>query len=187
MKKTLKILVWSCFLWQTGGVLANPPTPKPSSNPKHQQPPTAVDDQATHFTVQCPAPQQLRIKKGLWFYGSHWKSFEQTFSTRLTKFLGAQWNGQGTDIGQVICLYSNKNAQSFATQLFFDTVVPRPLSGAWHAPRSDRSGNVLNCAYSTPDSCSFPVTIQAKSNESIYQQAEQLQKAHPDNDNGDPN
>ena len=133
------------------------------------------------ITLTCPDTSTIKIKDGAFYSGAHWKSHDKAFVPKLTRFLGAQWNSQGTNIGQLMCIYSVADPQQLPTMLFFNTMVDTPLSGSWAPPPSlshMKTPNILNCngAGLSPESCSFQVKVKKKSTLSLYEQALQLKK-----------
>lgn len=136
--------------------------------------------------LHCPEINSLQLKNGVWVSGANWKSTEQSFVTKLTTFLGAQWNSQGTNIGQLICVYSVNKAQQLPTMLYLNTMAQRPLSGAWTPPASlkdTKDPYILNCNGDnlSPDSCDFSVKVAVESKLPLYQQALDLKKTAPKN------
>ncbi len=143
---------------------------------------TNASTAATSKTLYCPAPSQLTLNKANnhWDVLPHWRSFDTSFITKPTTFVGAQW--QGVDLGQVFCLYDNKTQSDFPIILYFDTQVPKPTSGSWNHPSH---ANYLNCSANDHKGCAFTVIIKPKSTKSVYQQAEEL-KNSPTKNNSNP-
>lgn len=132
--------------------------------------------------MHCPEMNALRLTNGHWVAGANWKSTEQSFVDKLTIFVGAQWNSQGSNIGQVICIYSVQNAQQLPTMLYLNTMAQRPLSGAWAPPASLKNTKdpyILNCNGNnlSPESCDFSVKVAVESKLPLYQQALDLKKS----------
>lgn len=112
-----------------------------------------------------------------------WKSYQPSFATNLTQFIGAQWVGEG--VGQVTCVY--KAEQRFTMEgnltiqpalpvtLVFHTLTFQPKKGKW----KHSAHGVYNCyAYDKKD-CPFKINIQQQT-KNIYQEAESL-KSTSDN------
>ena len=51
--------------------------------------------QSRKFNEQCPALKDLKLNKKtlLWSADGGWKSYTQSFGTKIQSFRGAQWNG----------------------------------------------------------------------------------------------
>lgn len=106
-----------------------------------------------------------------------WKSYQTSFATDLTQFIGAQWTGVG--VGQVTCVY--RAEQRFTIEgnltiqpalpvlLVFHTLTFQPTKGKWK-----HSGHgVYNCYSYHKQNCPFKIRIQ-KHTQNIYQEAESL-------------
>ena len=144
---------------------------------------SSVNDPKTRLTtMSCPEIKHIKLDNNrFWTSGKHWRSNERSFVKKLTVFIGAQWSSQGTNIGQIICVYSVKQAQQLPTMMYFNTMAQRPLSGAWAPPRTqrnERTPSILNCAGAnlSPSSCAFPVRVSISSTKSLYEQALELKK-----------
>ena len=108
--------------------------------------------------VLCPLTSEL-IKDPdtqRWSTANGWKSYDDSFSTKLTHFYGAQWNGAG--IGQVFCLYKDDNPESFYVLLAYHTLALEPQSHNWSA----LEGNKRNCVNSQQQQCPFYVKLPTK-------------------------
>jgi hypothetical protein len=168
MKKILNLLISLSFISLFGNITGADNTATKAS--------TAAPASTT-MTLYCPAPSQLTLNKNNhhWEARPHWLSFDTSFITKPTTFVGAQW--QGVDLGQVFCLYNNKAQSDFPIILYFDTQVPKPLSGSWHQPSGNNPIGYLDCSASDHTGCAFTVVLKAKSTKSVYQQAEELKKS----------
>lgn len=106
-----------------------------------------------------------------------WKSYQTSFATNLTQFLGAQWTGVG--VGQVTCVY--KTEQRFTMQsnltiqpelpvmLVFHTLTFQPTQGKWKSSTQD----VYNCYADDREKCPFKIRMEQQS-QNIDQEAESL-------------
>lgn len=96
----------------------------------------------------CPKPTELK-KVGLrWESGKTWKSFQNSFTDTISRFLGAQWKGVG--VGNVICVYESDNPSDFPIELVGQKLVQRPDYPKWeNNPRS----SLINCLTSTNNTC----------------------------------
>ncbi len=106
-----------------------------------------------------------------------WKSYQTSFATNLTQFIGAQWNGVG--VGQVTCVY--KAEQRFKMEgnltiqpalpvlLVFHTLTFQPTKGKWKlSPQG-----VYNCYSYHKHNCPFKIHMQQQK-QNVYQEAESL-------------
>lgn len=137
----------------------------------------------------CPHRSALQKDpvKGNWTAqtkAGSWKSYDMSFATNITRFVGAQWSG--ANVGQLTCIYHSQ--QRFKIQgkptiqptlpvlLVFHTLTFQPTKGSWkHAARG-----IYNC-YSTKQSdCPFKINIKPSVG-NIYQEAESLKSNTTDN------
>lgn len=106
-----------------------------------------------------------------------WKSFDMSFATNITKFIGAQWAGE--NVGQVTCIYDSE--QQFTMQgqptvqatlpvlLVFHTLTLQPTTGKWkHIKRG-----VYNCNSFSQKDCPFKINMKPSVG-NILQEAESL-------------
>jgi hypothetical protein len=84
------------------------------------------------------------------------QGYEKSFANKLTKFLGAQWNG--VNLGKIICLYQGESQETFPVQLFYDILVLTPTTGQW----VKKKGYYSNCDARDPKQCPFLVKKQPK-------------------------
>lgn len=122
---------------------------------------------------------QMTQKWGLKVVGGAWKSYQTSFATDLTQFLGAQWTGVG--LGQVTCIY--KAEQRFTIEgkptiqpalpvtLAFNVMVLQPTKGKWE--RIPHAHGVYNCYAIERADCPFKIHTQQLTQD-IYQEAESL-------------
>lgn len=119
---------------------------------------TAKNPPPKTYTNYCPNPDQLvaNPKKMTWSAKGGFRSFDQSFAVKLTKFLGAQW--EGVNVGQIICLYHGPDPQTFPVQVLFDVLAITPTAGRWVA----KKGHYSNCVSDNPQDCPFWVRIKPK-------------------------
>lgn len=137
----------------------------------------------------CPHKSEIQKNpiKGNWTAqttSGSWKSYDMSFATNLTRFVGAQWTG--ANIGQLTCIYHSEQRFTMQGQptvqhtlpvlLVFHTLTFQPTKGQWkHVARG-----VYNC-YSTKQSdCPFKINIKPSVG-NIYQEAESLKNDNTDN------
>ncbi|OGT42126.1 MAG: hypothetical protein A3F13_04115 [Gammaproteobacteria bacterium RIFCSPHIGHO2_12_FULL_40_19] len=140
----------------------------------------------------CPHKNDIQKNpvKGNWIAhtkAGDWKSYDMSFATNLTQFVGAQWSG--ANVGQLTCVYHSE--QQFKMQgkpavqptlpvlLIFHTLTFQPAKGKWkHAARG-----IYNC-YSTKQSdCPFKMNIKSSVG-NVYQEAAALK--YDNTDKADP-
>ena len=97
--------------------------------------------QSRKFNEQCPALKDLKLNKKtlLWSADGGWKSYTQSFGTKIQSFRGAQWNG--VQLGQIICVYSANGEFTFPIKLFYNKQVVSPDTASWVRAKT----NVYNC------------------------------------------
>lgn len=106
----------------------------------------------------CPKINQIKKtpQKMIWRAPGGWKSSEVSFASRITKFIGAQW--QGVNVGNVSCLYQTDNSMTFPVILRSDHLIYMPKGGKW----SKNLGGYLNCKSNNPSHCLFKPKSEKK-------------------------
>lgn len=137
---------------------------------------------ATEGMSFCPdisqiQKNQITVKWEAQTKDGTWKSYQTSFATNLTQFVGAQWAGEA--VGQVTCIY--KAEQRFTMQgnltiqpalpvlLVFHTLTFQPTIGKW----KHVSEGVYNCYAFDKEDCPFKMNVQ-KQTENVLQEAESL-------------
>jgi len=74
----------------------------------------------------CPDISTLKYNKSnnQWTADVGWKSPTGSFTTNITRFLGAQW--KGVQMGHLICLYQGPNVNEFPVGLHKNIIVQNP-------------------------------------------------------------
>lgn len=133
----------------------------------------------------CPSPSALKKNPNPaianWSAQTRagfWKSYQQSFATRVTHFIGAQWNG--VNVGQITCVYNSEQVFSengaaaiqptLPILLAFHTLTYQPTKGKWQYMKKQR---VFNCYSNNRRDCPFQVRVK-KQTGNIYQEAESL-------------
>lgn len=133
----------------------------------------------------CPSPSALKKNPNPtianWTAQTRtgfWKSYQQSFATRITHFVGAQWNG--VNVGQITCVYHSQqqfteNGQiaiqpTLPILLVFHTLTYQPTKGKWEYIKKQ---NVYNCYSRNRHDCPFRIRTK-KHTGNIYQEAESL-------------
>lgn len=111
-----------------------------------------------------------------------WKSYDRSFATNITKFIGAQWTG--ADVGQLTCIYNSE--QTFTMEgkpsvqptlpilLVFHTLTFQPTiekTARW----KHVSYGVYNCYSFKQSDCPYKMNVKQSAG-NIYQEAEALKK-----------
>lgn len=114
-----------------------------------------------------------------------WKSYDMSFATTITQFLGAQWTGE--EVGQVTCIY--KSEQRFnldGTQtiqptipvlLVYDKFTFQPKQGKWHPLKKNGQSvqGVFNCYSTSRHDCPFKPHMKPKTGD-VLEQAESIKE-----------
>ena len=106
-----------------------------------------------------------------------WKGYEMSFDTALSRFVGAQW--QGTNVGQIFCVYHGPEKTAFPVLILFHALVQEPSGGKW----SDNQNGSLNCYSANLEDCAFTPTAPPPA-ENPYQELEQFKSNSPDQELG---
>ncbi|MCX7120425.1 MAG: T4SS-associated protein EirA [Gammaproteobacteria bacterium] len=136
------------------------------------------------ISLLCPHPAQAKKStdptKSNWIAETKqgkWKSYDSSFATKLTQFVGAQWTGE--NIGQITCIYDSE--QDFTLQgqavsqktlpvlLVFHILAFQPAGGKW----KHIGHGVYNCYSLKRSDCSFKINMRPKAG-NIMQEAESL-------------
>jgi hypothetical protein len=112
------------------------------------------------------------------------KSYDLSFATSLTRFVGAQW--VGANVGQITCVYHSQQEFTMKGQatiqktlpvlLVFHTLAFQPTNKNWK--RASRG--VYNCVpgKNGRSDCPFKINIKPKTGD-VYQEAESLKTTAP--------
>lgn len=159
--KTLFVIFPMLFC---NAVLAIPAT-SPSICPDIGETKKNTDPQKQNWTAQT--------KEG------KWKSYDTSFATQLTQFLGAQWSG--ANLGQLTCVYKSEQqfelqGQSITQQtipvlLIYHSLTFKPTGGAWK-----RTGlGLYNCYSRQQKDCQFIINVEPPVG-NVLQQAESFKE-----------
>ena len=130
--------------------------------PQIAMPCLSLDEQIKQDMFYCPPPSQLYLDKNKWKTKFGWKSYEVSFTKKISRFVGAQW--QGVNIGRITCLYQSVNANDFPVQLSTDSLVYVPSKPLW---RKLPSG-VHNCVSVNNSVCDCPFSyVKSKGKQTI--------------------
>lgn len=131
----------------------------------------AIGDTAATKIVYCPPVSALTKDpiKQTWSAKGGFKSYDLSFVTKITDFLGAQW--RGATVGQVTCVYKGSPKNSFNVLLYFGTLSQEPLTVNW----GKNLGGYRNCIARKRkiQECPFEVLLKPK-NQNIYDEIEKF-------------
>lgn len=124
--------------------------------------------------IKCPKISQLKKNpsKMAWTAPGGWKSSNASFANKLTKFLGAQW--QGVNVGNIICLYQSNNAMTFPVLVRFNHLVYAPKGGKW----GKNLGDYANCKSNHPSDCLFKPKPTKTKTANIYQELSKIKSSN---------
>lgn len=132
-------------------------------------------------TIYCPKPSEL-VKDNQttqWSaLGGTWQSADRSLVTKVTTFLGAQW--QGINLGQPFCVYHGEPAGTFDVVLAYHTFSITPRSGQW---KTGQGQHIYKCFSHRVADCMFQVRLQPKQL-TIDQQLAQIQPGNHDDETG---
>lgn len=114
-----------------------------------------------------------------------WKSYDLSFATNVTEFLGAQWVGE--EVGQITCLY--KSEQRFTMRgkpvtqptipilMVYNTLSFEPKGNGWdHKKKNGHSvQGVMECHSSNRQDCPYKPHMERKVG-NVLEQAESLKQ-----------
>lgn len=114
----------------------------------------SAEDQKEQQLSYCPDVSSLVLQGTTWSAPGHWRSYQVSFMTQVTRFLGAQWTG--TNVGRVVCLYAGDNPNDFPVQLVFPSLARVPGRPVWQL--SD-DGASANCLSHQSQVCDCPISV----------------------------
>jgi hypothetical protein len=99
----------------------------------------------------CPTPDTLVKKDLFWGTSGGWVSYGESFDTRITSFVGAEW--VGINVGKIICIYRGDKRIAFpiALEQKRNKLAPSPTGPHWSAEQNGRkeclSNDVKDCPF----------------------------------------
>lgn len=134
---------------------------------------TINTEQTVLFRVECPQPSSL-IKNGnaIWLTKDKWQSFNPSFVTKLTRFLGAEW--QGVHVGHLLCQYSDDSGLTFPVSMQAPFLAETPKQGVWQP--SPTKANTMVCNSTRLSDCWVNGIRKASSKLTPDQQVQQFLK-----------
>ncbi len=139
-------------------------------------------------TLFCPHKSQLQKDpvKGNWIANTkagYWKSYDMSFATNITHFVGAQWSG--ANLGQLTCVYHSEQRFKMQGQptaqptlpvlLIFHTLTFEPTKRKW----KHVAHGVFNCYATKQSDCPFKINIKPSVGD-VYQEAAALKYDNTD-------
>jgi len=124
--------------------------PTQLASPQQQQN-TAAATAQTNKPRYCPLAKELERQNMSWEIGKVWKSYGESFVSKIDGFVGAQW--VGIKVGKIICLYKGENNNDFpvALEQVKSRIILEPSGTHWSALVNNhkfcKSGNVFDCPY----------------------------------------
>lgn len=117
----------------------------------NSQQPAAVASAQGQKPQFCPFAKELTKQDLSWVVGSTWKSYNESFVTKIKSFVGAQWIG--IRVGKIICLYQGDKSFDFpiALELVKSRIIDEPAGAYWSALVNNhkfcQSSNVFDCPF----------------------------------------
>lgn len=121
----------------------------------HKPKPAKVHAVSYDKLAYCPPVNTLSNKKMHWGAPGGWETRTPSFSTVLSRFVGAQWKGYVN--GKIICIYAG-NSNDFDIALQTNRMVGAPSNSNWVLDSENAiHQKVYNCASNEPKQCGFPI------------------------------
>jgi len=122
-------------------------------------------------TIVCPPPSALKKNpiKLSWSTSTGFKSYNISFVKTISRFMGAQWNGE--TIGQITCVYHGTSKTAFPILLAYGTLALEPKTLSW----GKNLGGYRNCPSNDPENCAFKIRLKATPI-NIYKEADELKQ-----------
>ncbi len=163
----MKIILNALLLWLLMQCALAADTTVPDANT-----PTVLPQGA----LTCPAatalkrdPSNLKWYAGKTYANTDFKSYDTSFATKISGFLGAQW--QGVKVGNIQCVYKPVTANTFPVVIDFGVLTAEPSASAW----GNNKNGYRNCLSENPQDCYF-VPLRKSPQQNPYQQLEELKK-----------
>lgn len=142
----------------------NPATPADQNAAKPQAAANGTQAQAaTNKKVYCPPVSQLKKIDLFWGAPGGWRSYSQSFVSKIDGFSGAQWIG--INVGKMLCVYKSKETFEFPVVLQNDTLTPVPKGENW----IKQQGGYYNCLASDRLECPF-ILEEKKEAENLHKE-----------------
>lgn len=128
----------------------------------------------------CPAISALKKdpQKLTWSVGDNWKSHDTSFISKVTEFLGAQWNG--VKVGQITCVYKGIPKTAFPILLIYNTLTLEPHPRKWNkkivAKWGKNLGGYRNCVARNQKNCPFQVHLRPP-HKNIFKELEKFKSS----------
>ena len=136
----------------------------------------------------CPEIATLKYnnKNNQWTADVGWKSTSGSFTTNITRFLGAQW--KGVQMGHLICLYQGPNVDEFPVGLQKNIIVQNPQDllkslspkGAQYTSpwtiKEDKTTITMDCYSPNNTTCDCPWIQFMEKKLSVDETVESIQK-----------
>lgn len=103
----------------------------------------------------CPDVSFLSRQNTMWHGPTGWKGNQISFTSTLTRFVGAQWTG--TNVGRLVCLYTGDNINDFPVQIALSALVITPDLPVWM--HSNKEKSTINCVSTNNQVCDCPIQL----------------------------
>ena len=108
--------------------------------------------------ASCPKIKELyKDENSTWVTKSNWKSFNNSFITHITKFSGAEW--QGEEIGKLLCTYTDESPYTFPVTLQSPFLSIEPVSEFWKISKNKK---YYTCKNTSIENCTVKKIIYEK-------------------------
>lgn len=117
--------------------------------------------------VSCPDASKLQRDNNMyWSTDSGWKSYNISFSKKLTRLVAVQW--QGDKVGNIFCQYKDRSQLTFPVALQAPGIYLRPEG--WKAMKDGS----LNCSAKNLSNCKFQAVEEVEKNYDTNQKLHNL-------------
>lgn len=156
-------IAWLCFIQSLYAMnyyfQEEQPRLSPIAIPDVSIPVPAMDcltprEQEARNIHYCPDVSDLSRQGTTWSAPGNWKSYQVSFISTVTRFMGAQW--MGTNVGRTVCLYSGDNSNDFPVQLVFPALSELPDLPLWKA---GSNSNTADCVSNQGLICDCPIKV----------------------------
>jgi hypothetical protein len=113
-----------------------------------------VAQELAAYTFYCPTPDKMYITHLTWKAPGGWTSTNPSFSTKITAFTGAHWNGVG--IGRIVCTYQGNSSADFTILVGNAAFIKEPSGALW----GRQVEGVKNCLSSAVTNCPFHAVVE---------------------------
>ena len=125
----------------------------------------------------CPHPDNMYQIDGKWNAPPDWHSKQRSFSTKVTRFLGASWIG--VNIGSVVCEYEGPMS-TFPVQILSNRTFFKPTKARWSLEQSSDRSFKCYALKGDPCECGFSVyKLEGTTTDQAITEFMNIQKRNP--------